>query len=639
VTVSVRRRADALRYDVGRLRVHTPADAARIALGRLSSGALGAAREVRLRVRPVAVDGAALDGALGAEGAAAIVRRRGLRALPVVAAFDAELDVRGRDWTALLACADALVAHRFDLLGSGPTDLGDPIDWSCDFKTGVRWPKRHVRRLRENHPDDSDILVPSILCWFQHLPVLAAAHRITGEERHLADLQSQLSHWIATNPVEFGIHWASPMDAAVRATNWVAALALVASPRDEAWLRSVVAGLVAHGRFIAAGIDDEPRNNHYVTCVVALLVLSIVLEGTPDASAWRAFALRALVEEMEAQVLPDGCVREGSIAYQGLVTELFLLGADAAAAVGAPPPATYVDRIDRMLDFAAHHTQPGGRAPQFGDTASWRMLPLDDYARPQGSASQLEVFRRLGRTVRRSPRSAAYRDGGFYVLQRGDAHLVVRCGGTGDSGHMHHDQLAFELAFGAQALIVDPGTFLYGCGIWEERNRFRSTAFHSALRIGDLPEAEFHPVDRLRMGLAGRSEVTRWEPETPDATLSATYHGFELLRPPAIHRRTFTLGADGTSLVIRDEISSEGAHDLEWTFPLAACAATLSDGTVSAAFPAGVMRIEPRGVDLGVEDGWYSPDYGVREPVPFVRGRRRSVPGTDVAEFRLSFGP
>jgi uncharacterized heparinase superfamily protein len=633
-----RRRADALRYDLGRIRVHRPADAAKIALGRLSSGALGAAREVKLRARPIAVDDATVAGALGGETAAAGLRARGLEALPVVAAFDAELDRPGRDWTALVACADALVAHRFDLLGSGPTDLGDPIDWARDFKTGVRWPTRHVRRLRENHPDDSDILVPSVLCWFQHLPVLAAAHRVTGEERYIADLRAQVTHWIATNPVELGIHWLSPMDAAVRATNWVAAATLVASPRDDAWLRSVMAALIAHGRFIEAGIDDEPRNNHYVTCLVALLVLSIVLEGTPDAAGWRAFALRGLTEEMETQVHPDGSIREGSIAYQAFVAELFLIGAQAAAAVGAPPPAAYAERMERMLDFAAHYTQPSGRAPQFGDTGSWRVLPLDDYARRAEPVSHLEVVRRLTGPVQRSTRSAAYPDGGFYVIQRGDAHLMVRCGGTGVSGHMHHDQLSFELAFGEQAMIVDPGTYLYGGGSWDERNRFRSTSFHSALRIGDLTEAEFHPVDRARMDLASRSEVTRWEPDAPDATLAATYHGFELLEPPAIHRRTFALDAGGTSLLVRDEVQSDGAHDLEWTFPLAPGTATLADGAASVAFPEGVLRIVPRGVDLAVEHGWYSPDYGVRERVPFLRARRRSVPGVDATEFRLSFG-
>jgi uncharacterized heparinase superfamily protein len=633
-----RRRADALRYDLGRIRVHRPADAAKIALGRLSSGALGAAREVQLRARPIAVDDATIDGALAGATAAATLRERALRALPVLAAFDAELERPGGDRTALVACADALVAHRFDLLGSGPTDLGDPIDWARDFKTGVRWPTRHVRRLRENHPDESDILVPSVLCWFQHLPVLAAAHRVTGDERYVADLRAQVTHWIATNPVELGIHWLSPMDAAVRATNWIAAAALVASPRDEAWLRQVLGALAAHGRFIAAGIDDEPRNNHYVTCLVALLVLSIVLEGTPEAADWRAFALPGLADEMEVQVHPDGSIREGSIAYQAFVAELFLLGADAAVAVGAPPPATYAERTQRMLDFAAHYTQPSGRAPQFGDTGSWRMLPLDDYARRPEPASHLEVLRRLSAPVQRSARSAAYPDGGFYVLQRGGAHLMVRCGGTGVSGHMHHDQLSFELAFGAQAMVVDPGTFLYGGGSWEERNRFRSTSFHSALRIGDLTEAEFHPVDRARMELAGRSEVTRWEPDAPDATLAAVYHGFELLEPPAVHRRTFVLDAGGTSLLLRDEVESDGAHDLEWTFPLAAGTATLSGGAASVAFAGGVLVIEPRGVDLAVEHGWYSPDYGVRERVPFLRARRRSVPGADVTEFRLSFG-
>ena len=36
----------------------------------------------------------------------------------------------------------------------------------------------------------------------------------------------QLTDWIDSNPVEFGPNWASMMDVAIRAANWVAALTL-----------------------------------------------------------------------------------------------------------------------------------------------------------------------------------------------------------------------------------------------------------------------------------------------------------------------------------------------------------------------------------------------------------------------------
>src|SRR5438477_2465623 len=36
--------------------------------------------------------------------------------------------------------AQEALDHIVDLLGSGPTQLGERIDWQCDFKTGFTWP-------------------------------------------------------------------------------------------------------------------------------------------------------------------------------------------------------------------------------------------------------------------------------------------------------------------------------------------------------------------------------------------------------------------------------------------------------------------------------------------------------------------
>jgi hypothetical protein len=47
-------------------------------------------------------------------------------------------------YNAILHDAEDAMAHRFDLLGSGPTQLGPTIDWSRDFKSGFRWPRGYV---------------------------------------------------------------------------------------------------------------------------------------------------------------------------------------------------------------------------------------------------------------------------------------------------------------------------------------------------------------------------------------------------------------------------------------------------------------------------------------------------------------
>ncbi len=86
-----------------------------------------------------------MQAALGGAPATAALRGPVLAALPTVAAWERELDGLGDAERAdLLARADAVAAHRFDLLGSGPVDLGRQIDWQRDFKHGRSWPRVHI---------------------------------------------------------------------------------------------------------------------------------------------------------------------------------------------------------------------------------------------------------------------------------------------------------------------------------------------------------------------------------------------------------------------------------------------------------------------------------------------------------------
>ena len=152
----------------------------------------GAAREARLRARPLRVGKDELSAALGGAEPVEALRGPVLLAMPTVARFEA--DPADSPHTA------PLLAHRFDLLGSGPTDLGREIDWSKDFKTGRTWPLHQSSLLRVAYEDGSDVKVPWELSRFQHLPLLAA----TG---HVDEVGAQLESWIEANPVELGVNW------------------------------------------------------------------------------------------------------------------------------------------------------------------------------------------------------------------------------------------------------------------------------------------------------------------------------------------------------------------------------------------------------------------------------------------------
>ncbi len=529
--------------------------------------------------------------------------------MPSVARFEQELD------DSVVQRADEIAAHRFDLLGSGPTELGSHIDWRTDFKSGRRWPLRHGSLLPVSYGDGSDIKVPWELSRAQHLPLLAGAYRLTGEKRYLDELGDQLSDWIQANPVELGPNWACTMDVAIRAANWTAALSIAAeAAAHERWLNPALESLLLHGRFVRAHLEYGPvRGNHYLSDVVGLLPLAALFSGSREGMHWAEWAADELAAEMEHQVREDGGAHEASIPYHRLVAELFICGTQAAEALTPGRlPASYHDRLDQMLAFVAGYTRPDGLAPQMGDADDGRFLPLGDYGRdPQ---DHRHLFAQAGRRFEPATRSVAFPESGFFVLREGDMYVIVRCGDVGRyglGGHGHNDQLSFELMNGARPLVVDPGTFIYTPDP-AARNLFRSTGFHSTLRIDGGEQNELRSDDLFAMADRAQAEALHWD----GTTFEGRHHGF----PEATHTRRLELTPDG--LRIRDTVNSAAPRELEWTF-------TLAPGAE------GNVEIHAEGLEFRAEEGWYSPSYGVRVPTIFLRARRRSQAGEDVTEISV----
>lgn len=564
-----------------------------------------------------------------------------LDALPTVAAFLRELDdLDGGAREAFLDRAEAVLAHRFDLLGSGPTNLGREIDWRADLKTGRRWPLRHPRALRLVYPDASDIKVPWELSRSQHLPLLAGAHRLTADRRFLDEIGAQLEHWIDENPVGLGPNWACTMDVAIRAANWVAALAVCGrEAHGEAWLPQTLGSLLLHGRFIRTHLEyGEVRGNHYLADVVGLLPVAALFERGREGRAWADWAAGQLVEEMRHQVRTDGCSHEASIPYHRLVTELFVCGTQAAdALLPGAMPAWYRERLAAMLRFVADYSRPDGLAPQIGDADDGRFLPLGDYG-ANDVRSHLHLFRQADLAYEPRSSCAAYPDGGYYVLRSRDLYVIVRCGDTGmdgRGGHSHNDQLSFELCVRRQPIVIDPGSFVYTADP-AARDLFRSTAFHSTLRLDGAEQNELPAGALFSMPDRTRARATLWEGDAASPRFEGEHGGFLALDPPAVHRRRVQVSADGRTVRLRDVVESAGTHSLEWTFPLAPCEVSVDGASARAAFDDATLIVSAEGVELSLEPGWFSPRYGVRLPTPFLRARRRSEPGTDTTEFVLS---
>ncbi|MHB8656961.1 MAG: alginate lyase family protein [Solirubrobacteraceae bacterium] len=591
----------------------------------------GRARAIRIERRPVRVTPGEVRVVLGGRTPAAAILAAG-QTLPSVLRWQQELsELTAPGRADLLRRADDVLAHRFDLLGSGPVELGEEIDWHLDFKAGRSWPLRHISQVPVSFPDPSDIKVPWELSRFQHLPLLAAAHRLSADRRYLNEIGLELSSWIAANPVEVGVNWACTMDVAIRAVNWVAALAMCAeAAADAPWLEEAVANLLLHGRFIRGHLEFGPaRGNHYLSDVVGLLIVAAVFAPSDEGQTWIRWSIRELGREIRHQVREDGCDHETSTSYHRLVAELFIVAADAAdvLAPGSLDPLVRT-RIDQMLDFVTDYTRPDGLAPQIGDADDGRLLPLGDYARAD-QRSHLHLFAQAQRSYRPATVSAAYAKGGFYILRAGDLYAAVRCGDVGIYGrgcHAHNDLLGFELCIGRTALVVDPGSYLYTADP-VARNRFRSTGVHSTLQIDGAEQNELREDRLFAMVDRAQARVLEWQTEEDTTTFTGTHHGFQNLAAPAEHVRTLCLRGATGELALTDQVRSQAPHSLSWCFQLAPSRVELGPGGARAEFGGTTLTFEWDGLEGKIGSGWISPAYGRRFQAPTLQLRSSSAAG------------
>jgi hypothetical protein len=544
--------------------------------------------------------------------------------------------------------AEHVLAHRFDLLGSGPVSLGEDIDWRCDFKSGYTWPGDFYQDVVPTRLDDSsDAKVPWELSRSHHLLTLARAACLFEDERYATELERQLRSWLDENPPGYGINWTNPMEVALRAVNWIWAIRTleVWRPLDSELRSRVTESLQVHALHIDANVEGTPqlRSNHYLSDILGLLVIGASVKGDKRMDRLFAKASRAFEREIRAQVHEDGIDFEASLPYHGLVLEMFLLAHVVAKCNGRPFSRAYDERLRAMLAASRTLEQPDGRVPQIGDGDSGRVLPAGSEreptfdhllwlgaailgnSRPSDGSPHEEVAWTLGleawRGVQSHPLaeedgSRQYPLGGFFVMRSGPSHLVARCGDVGQNGnggHTHNDLLSFELWHGAP-FVVDPGTYVYTSDP-AARNSFRSTRSHNTVSVGG---AEINPIvedDLFRLRQFARPRVELFEVDSELIRFIASHDGFRRLEPPVIHRRLFSLRRSRNDLEIVDELLGEGEQQAESFLHLASGVRVertddefvLSNGEYA-------LRLTSRGASsISVTEGWVSEQFGLRE--------------------------
>ena len=187
------------------------------------------------------------------------------------------------------------MAHRIDLLGSGPVELGPVIDWHRDYKTGDRWPLGYFRSIEYLNPGrPSDVKTAWELSRLQWLLPCGQAYALTGDERYAIAARDVLEQWIAANPYAASVNWGVTMEPAMRLFTWFALLRLCG--RSSAWSDAGFRGRLmcscyTHAVFTERFIERADVNGNHFTADAAALVADPPLNKPARLREWFDVAL------------------------------------------------------------------------------------------------------------------------------------------------------------------------------------------------------------------------------------------------------------------------------------------------------------------------------------------------------------
>lgn len=547
--------------------------------------------------------------------------------------------------------AEAILDHRIALFGR-VFDLGPRIDWHRDPQTDVRWPLDHFTRLPLSLGQGADVRVVWELNRLHHLVTLGRAYLLNGDERYTKEFLLQVAAWYEDNPPRFGINWMVAMEAGIRAVNLSAALEMFRrSPNvtDQA-IELILKMLIAHGRFIRSNLEFSHRtpSNHYLSDLIGLFAIGMTLPESTEARRWASFSTRRLLKEMDRQVLSDGVDYEGSIGYHRLVLEIFaLLFSNRKWIGGIDIPVRYWKRLEAMFDFVRHYLKPDGAAPMIGDSDDGRLIKFktrdaddhsylmsigavlfesDRFRQAQGideeaiwwfGGDALEASKAL--KIGEPARSACFPEAQIFVQRAGDLYSIIDCGDHGARGHgshAHSDALSIEMFAFGRTFLRDPGTCVY-TGSEQDRNLFRSTAYHNTVRIDGEEISQANEGELFAFASNVRPRVNRWESTSEGDVLDAEHYAYQRLASAVTHRRVVTFDKLRGYWIVKDIFTGEGSHQFEFFFNLdrglevtidSANRATARDERAALL----IVPVCDYRLDAKIEPRWISPAYGTR---------------------------
>jgi hypothetical protein len=262
--------------------------------------------------------------------------------------------------------------------------------------------------------------------------------------------------------------------------------------------------------------------------------------------------------------------------------------------------ASYMLRLEKMVEFILYLTKPDGTVPLIGDNDNGRLHRLKVWDPPLREWSDFRYLLAIGAVLfqredfaqaaddqweeaiwmcgpeallvkeqlaSKQPAapaltSRAFPDAGIYIIRHDDLYIAVDAGPVGQNGyggHAHNDIFSIEFYANGHTWIIDPGLYLYTAD-HQARNQFRSVLYHNTISIDRQEQHKFDPAKLFRMSDRVHPRIIDWQVSSDVDLFIAEHRGYERLKQPVVHRRGIVVDKEKQACLILDQLAGVGKH-------------------------------------------------------------------------------
>lgn len=496
------------------------------------------------------------------------------------------------DPTATLACAENVVAGRFDFVG---TRL---------HLTEIDWHGRYRSHLWSYH-----------LHYFDYGRDLAWAYQETADPRFLQAFQHLAEDWIEHAKPGRGDGW-SPYPLSLRVVNWIYAALLFGTSLEEPFSTRLLGSIHRQLRWLERHLELDLLANHLIKNLKALTIGGLAFQDEA-ADRWRKEAVPHLWRQVLEQVLPDGAHFERSPMYHAIVLADLLEVLDLMRGASEEVPKAVVERVDRMIEAMGVLCRPDGTLHLFNDSAQ-------NFAPSRRWLDGMSILIR-GKSIPLEGGSVHLGHGSFFGFVDADsgARLVIDAGEPRPSyqpGHAHCGALGFELDLYGESVVVDSGVSGYDGD--PLREYVRSTRAHSTVMIDGKEQSEVWATFRMGRRTRVRFAQQRFTPiDYQFVGECVPYHDRR-----ARHLRTIERDSSGAYAINDQVIGARGKRITSFLHLHPDCDLEREGEVLHVRRGPLTFSVRIHGVDRwqivqGQREpaqGWYCPQFGLRIPAPAV---------------------